>query len=99
HHHVLHPFPTRRSSDLHFATDGKQGRVTLALTRSQVRVSPEFKTGEPIVILGLPRESTAAAPAASVAPPPAAPAAVAAPPAPPLDRKSTRLNSSHDQIS
>lgn len=37
---------------LKFTNDGKAGRVTLALNRNQVRVSPEYKTGEPIVVLG-----------------------------------------------
>lgn len=37
---------------IQFATGGKVGRITLALTRAQVRLSPEFKSGEPIVILG-----------------------------------------------
>ncbi|TXN22342.1 PRC-barrel domain-containing protein, partial [Methylobacterium sp. WL9] len=37
---------------LKFVTEGKVGRITLALNRNQVRVSPEYKTGEPIVVLG-----------------------------------------------
>lgn len=35
-----------------FTTDGKPGRPVLQLTRNQVRVSPEYKAGEPIVVLG-----------------------------------------------
>lgn len=79
---------------LKFTTEGKAGRITLALNRNQVRVSPEYKTGEPIVVLGAAGASTppvegeqaaspAAAPAAApaTATPAAAPAAVA-PPAP-----------------
>ncbi|MDR7038729.1 hypothetical protein J2X36_003500 [Methylobacterium sp. BE186] len=37
---------------LRFATDGKPGRIALQLSRNQVRVSPEYKSGEPIVVLG-----------------------------------------------
>ncbi|PIU07605.1 MAG: hypothetical protein COT56_04370, partial [Methylobacterium sp. CG09_land_8_20_14_0_10_71_15] len=37
---------------LRFATEGKVGRVTLMLSRNQVRVSPEYKAGDPIVVLG-----------------------------------------------
>ncbi len=37
---------------LKFVTEGKVGRITLALNRNQVRVSPEYKSGEPIVVLG-----------------------------------------------
>jgi hypothetical protein len=28
------------------------GRITLELTRNQVRVAPEYKRGEPLVVLG-----------------------------------------------
>ena len=59
---------------LKFSAEGKAGRLTLALNRNQVRVSPEYKTGEPIVVLG------AASPGAPV--PEAEPAAPAASPAP-----------------
>ncbi|WP_375273971.1 PRC-barrel domain-containing protein [Methylorubrum thiocyanatum] len=37
---------------LKFTTEGKVGRLTLQLNRNQVRVSPEYKSGEPIVVLG-----------------------------------------------
>ncbi len=37
---------------LHFAADNKPGRAVLQLTRNQVRVSPEYKPGDPIVVLG-----------------------------------------------
>ncbi|WP_192281027.1 PRC-barrel domain-containing protein, partial [Methylorubrum zatmanii] len=37
---------------LKFTSDGKVGRLTLQLNRNQVRVSPEYKSGEPIVVLG-----------------------------------------------
>lgn len=49
---------------LQFATGGKLGRITLALTRAQVRLSPEYKAGEPIVILG----ATSPGPEASAEP-------------------------------
>ncbi len=84
---------------LRFASDGKERRLSVALTRNQVRVSPEYKSGEPIVVLGpasgTPPEGEQAgvAPAGPPAPavppasmPPAAPAAappVATPAAPP----------------
>jgi hypothetical protein len=70
---------------LRFASDGKERRLSVALTRNQVRVSPEYKSGEPIVVLGpassaTPAEAdqTAAAAAQPGAPTPAAPV-VAAP--------------------
>nr|WP_183502171.1 PRC-barrel domain-containing protein [Methylobacterium brachythecii] len=57
---------------LKFSVDGKAGRVTLALNRNQVRVSPEYKTGEPIVVLGAvapaPEGEQTAAPASQAAP-------------------------------
>ncbi|WP_342162871.1 PRC-barrel domain-containing protein [Methylobacterium sp. SD21] len=84
---------------LRFASDGKERRLSVALTRNQVRVSPEYKSGEPIVVLGpasgTPPEGEQAgvAPAGPPAPvvppapmPPTAPAAappVATPAAPP----------------
>jgi len=67
---------------LKFTSDGRVGRLTLQLNRNQVRVSPEYKPGEPIVVLG---PSSPSAPvegdqaAAPAAPPPAAPAAAPAP--------------------
>ncbi|WP_430911215.1 PRC-barrel domain-containing protein [Methylobacterium sp. sgz302541] len=64
---------------LRFSVDGKVGPVTLTLNRNQVRVSPEYKSGDPIVVLG---------PAGPSAPPPegeqaAAPAPTPAPAAQP----------------
>jgi len=38
---------------LQFGKDGKTGNVTSALTRDQIRISPEIKAGEPIVVLGI----------------------------------------------
>jgi PRC-barrel domain len=37
---------------LNFAPAGKPGGITLELTRNQVRVAPEYKRGEPVVVLG-----------------------------------------------
>lgn len=71
---------------LRFTSDGKERRLSVALTRNQVRVSPEYKTGEPIVVLGPASnappeggEQAATAPPAATAAPaqPAAPAAPA----------------------
>jgi PRC-barrel domain len=54
---------------LHFASTGRPDRITLELTRDQVRVAPEYKPGEPVVVLGAP--SDAAEPkAAQPTPPP-----------------------------
>ncbi len=44
---------------LRFNTDGKPGRISLQLSRNQVRVSPEYKAGEPIVVLGPASPATA----------------------------------------
>ncbi|MDH2313700.1 PRC-barrel domain-containing protein, partial [Methylobacterium brachiatum] len=47
---------------LRFTPDGnKERKLSVGLTRNQVRVSPEYKAGEPIVVLG---------PASPAAPPP-----------------------------
>lgn len=54
---------------LKFTTEGKVGRLTLQLNRNQVRVSPEYKSGDPIVVLG------AASPGASSSPSAASPSA------------------------
>ncbi|MER2219976.1 PRC-barrel domain-containing protein, partial [Methylobacterium brachiatum] len=61
---------------LRFTPDGnKERKLSVALTRNQVRVSPEYKAGEPIVVLG---------PASPAAPPPDGDQATsAAPPAGP----------------
>jgi hypothetical protein len=37
---------------LKFSPAGKPGGITLELTRNQVRVAPEYKRGEPLVVLG-----------------------------------------------
>jgi hypothetical protein len=37
---------------LKFAPAGKPGAITLDLNRNQVRVAPEYKRGEPLVVLG-----------------------------------------------
>ncbi|MCF4129282.1 PRC-barrel domain-containing protein [Methylobacterium sp. SyP6R] len=89
---------------LHFSADNKPGRAVLQLNRNQVRVSPEYKPGDPIVVLGPagpvppPASSAAAAPAspAPAAPPVATPAAppasppAAAAPAPDADQAASR---------
>lgn len=63
---------------LRFTPDGaKERKLSVALTRNQVRVSPEYKAGEPIVVLG---PASPAAPAAEGEP--AATPAVPAPAAP-----------------
>jgi hypothetical protein len=59
---------------LDFSGSAKGGPIKLALTRNQVRLSPEYRTGEPIVIL---EDSGPEAP-----PVPAAKAAAAPVPAP-----------------
>ena len=79
---------------LRFTSDGKVGRLSLQLSRNQVRVSPEYKAGEPIVVLGPaspgPEGEQATAPAAApptVTPAPAQTAPPAAGPAPkPADK-------------
>ena len=64
---------------LKFTTEGKVGRLVLQLNRNQVRVSPEYKAGDPIVVLGAAGPATAAAPDADPAGPTPTPAAAAAP--------------------
>jgi len=81
---------------LRFSSDGgKERKLSVALTRNQVRVSPEYKSGEPIVVLGPASPAApstegdqaaapAAAPAATPTPAPVAnPAPAAASPPPP----------------
>jgi hypothetical protein len=53
---------------LNFAPAGKPGRITLELTRNQVRVAPEYKRGEPVVVLG-PAGSERAMPSSGAATP------------------------------
>lgn len=67
---------------LRFTSDGKERRLSVALTRNQVRVSPEYKSGEPIVVLG----PASGAPAEGGEPPSAAPAASAAGSVPPASQ-------------
>ena len=40
---------------LKFAGEGKDSQAVLALTRNQVRVAPEYKSGDPVVVLELPK--------------------------------------------
>jgi hypothetical protein len=44
-------------SALHFAATGPPDRITVELTRNQVRVAPEYKQGEPVVVLGASSEA------------------------------------------
>jgi sporulation protein YlmC with PRC-barrel domain len=37
---------------LNFAPAGKPGTITVDLTRNQVRLAPEYKRGEPVVVVG-----------------------------------------------
>ncbi|MET7242586.1 PRC-barrel domain-containing protein, partial [Methylobacterium sp. EM32] len=67
---------------LHFSADNKPGRAVLQLNRNQVRVSPEYKPGDPIVVLG-PAGPVPAPASASAAPAPAAQAPAASAPATP----------------
>jgi hypothetical protein len=39
-------------SALHFTPAGRPDRITLDLTRNQVRLAPEYKSGEPVVVVG-----------------------------------------------
>lgn len=77
---------------MRFTHDGKPTRLVLQLTRNQVRVSPEYKPGDPIVVLGPAspaapegEQPAAAAPApvAVQAPAPVAPTPPAAAPVSP----------------
>lgn len=67
---------------LQYSRTGKTWGFTFALNRNQVRVSPEYKPGEPVVVLsGSPPAPLPPPPAAAAAPPaPAAPPAAAPPP-------------------
>ena len=55
-------------SSLQFGADGKVGQITLALTRNQLRLTPEYKAGEPIVIMGMPPPAAQPSSAAAQAP-------------------------------
>ncbi|MHB2211777.1 PRC-barrel domain-containing protein [Methylobacterium sp. CM6257] len=62
---------------LRFSPDGnKERKLSVALTRNQVRVSPEYKAGEPIVVLG-PASPAAPASEGDQAATPPAPASTA----------------------
>ena len=37
---------------LSFAPVGKPGAITLELTRNQLRLAPQYKRGEPLVVVG-----------------------------------------------
>ena len=66
---------------LKFSGDGRGGPAILALSRNQVRVAPEYKSGDPVVVLMPPKGDDAKAPKAE-------PKGVAAPaPAPTGDIK------------
>ncbi len=66
---------------LRFNTDGKPGRISLQLSRNQVRVSPEYKAGEPIVVLGPASPAAPEGEPAAQTQPPSQPAAAAPAPA------------------
>ena len=85
---------------LQFSLDGKPGVITIGLTRNQVRLSPEYKSGEPFVILGpAATVEAAAAPsqAPAAAPVPTQPAATPAPAAPPTPVPPAALQPPADQ--
>ncbi len=58
---------------IRFAPDGDSDHIVLSLTRDQVRVAPEYKQGEPIVVLGASTKPSAAPANASAVPPETAP--------------------------
>ena len=64
---------------IQFAPDGKLDRITLALSRNELRLAPEYKKGEPVVMLG----PSTTPPAGPTAPPTTAPPTTDAAPAPP----------------
>src|SRR5207249_9214008 len=76
HLHALHSFPTRRSSDLHAATDVAAGGPVRELLRGHESDSPGSALA--LQLMGSMHRSASAEPG---------------------DRKSTRLNSSHDSTS
>ena len=51
---------------LNFAPGGKPGTITVDLTRNQVRVAPEYKRGEPVVVVS---SASPAAPSSEAAAP------------------------------
>jgi PRC-barrel domain len=58
---------------IRFAPDGNSDHIMLSLTRNEVRVAPEYKQGEPIVVLGPSTKPSAPPPNTSAVPPKAAP--------------------------
>ena len=52
---------------IQFAADGKLDRITVALNRNELRLAPEYKKGEPVVVLGAP---PGAPPPPATTPPP-----------------------------
>ena len=66
------------------AEGGKERRLWVALTRNQVRVSPEYKSGEPVVVLGPASPAAPAAESEQAAAPVQLPGPAAAPPAAPV---------------
>jgi hypothetical protein len=58
---------------LSFADSAKGGAIKLSLTRDQVRVAPEFRSGEPVVILEGAKTDPPPAPRVPVAAPVPAP--------------------------
>ncbi|WP_313899172.1 PRC-barrel domain-containing protein [Methylobacterium sp. J-090] len=69
---------------MRFTSDGKPTRLVLQLSRNQVRVSPEYKPGEPIVVLGPASPAAPEGDQQAAAPPVAPPAAT--PPATPAEK-------------
>jgi len=43
---------------LHFAPEDKPQRITVDLTRDQVKAAPEYRTGKPVVVLGAAASAT-----------------------------------------
>jgi hypothetical protein len=43
---------------IRFPSDGKMDNVMVDLTSNQLRVSPVFKAGEPVVVIGRPNDSS-----------------------------------------
>ncbi len=94
---------------LHFSADNKPGRAVLQLNRNQVRVSPEYKPGDPIVVLGpagpvpqpaspAPAPAAAAPPAPAASPAPAAPAPTPTRPPPQPAGQMTRPRQAHRSL-
>jgi hypothetical protein len=54
---------------LHFAPEGKLDRIVLSLSRNELRVAPEYRPGEQVVVLGASPNTTV--PTATVPPTPA----------------------------